>query len=362
VIAGGARPPENVSSRQACYVCLTTVRVLSVLLIAPALVLAQRPRVGALDFYGVHTVSEARIRKALGFREGDPLPSSKVDVEERLEKVPGVVLARLEAVCCDGERAILYVGIEERGAQHFEYRPPPDGASALPAAVVDTYRAFLRALEEAARAGRTGESFVQGHALADDPAARAYQEQFVDLAEANLESLRHVLRESSDAGQRAIAAYLIGYAPLNQPVVNDLQYAMQDADESVRTHAMRSLSAIAALASRSPDLGIRVQLTWFVEMLNSLVWSDRQGAASALAGMTGDRDESILAQIRERALPAVVEMARWKTLSHALPAFLLAGRIAGLPEKDIHDAWTRGDREPVIRRALGLKPPRKKGA
>jgi hypothetical protein len=338
------------------------VRVLSILLIAPALVLAQKPRIGALDFYGVHTVSAARIRKALGFREGDPLPSSKSDVEGRLEKVPGVVLARLEAVCCDGERAILYVGVEERGAPHFEYRPPPDGEATLPEALVETYRGFLRTLEEAARAGRTGESFVQGHALADDPAARASQEEFVDLAEANLESLRQVLRESSDAGQRAIAAYLIGYAPVRQPVVGDLQYAMRDADESVRANAMRSLAAIIALAARSPDLGIRVQPTWFVEMLNSLVWSDRQGAASALAAMTGDRDESTLARIRERALPAVIEMARWKTLTHALPAFLLAGRMAGVPEKDIHDAWNRGDREPVIRRAVALRPRGKKGA
>lgn len=328
------------------------MRVLSVLLISPALVLAQKPRIGALDFYGVHTVSEARIRKALGFREGDPLPASKSDVEERLEKVPGVVLARLEAVCCAADRAILYVGIEERGAPHFEYRRPPDGELTIPDAVADTYREFLHALEEAARAGRTGESFEDGHALSDDPAARAHQEEFVDLAEANLESIRKVLRESADAGQRAMAAYLIGYAPASRSIVNDLQYAMQDADESVRANAMRSLSALTALASRSPDAGFRVQPTWYVEMLNSLVWSDRQGAASALAAMTGDRDESILAEIRERALPAVIEMARWKTLNHALPSFLLAGRIAGVPEKDIHDAWNRGARELVLKRAL----------
>jgi hypothetical protein len=332
------------------------VRLFSFLLLAAAALPAEKPRIGVLDFYGLHAVSEAKIRKTLGFREGDPLPASKGDVEERLEAIPGVTLARLEAVCCEEGHAILYVGIEERGAPHFDYLPDPDGDATLPDAVLDTYRGFLRELEEAAHAGRTGETFEKGHALSDDPAARARQEEFVDLAEANLGSIEQVLSTSSDAGQRAMAAYLIGYAPPSRAIVNDLQRAMRDPDDSVRANAMRSLGALAAYTSREPSLGIRVEPTWFVEMLNSIVWSDRVGAASALAAMTGEDNQSLLEEIRERALPAVVEMARWKTLSHALPAFLLAGRIAGLPEKDIHDAWNRSDRELVLKRALAAKP------
>ena len=59
--------------------------------------------------------------------------------------------------------------------------------------------------------------------------------------------------------------------------------------------------------------------------------------------------------LRERALPSLVEMARWKTLSHALPAFVLLGRIAGLPENQVQAAWTRGDRESVIAAATKKK-------
>ena len=44
-------------------------------------------------------------------------------------------------------------------------------------------------------------------------------------------------------------------------------------------------------------------------------------------------------------------MARWRTPAHAHAAFILVGRIAGLTEKDIQDAWSRNDREAVIRRA-----------
>src|SRR5262249_37438017 len=78
------------------------------------------PRVGVLDYYGLHKVSPARIQRVLATKEGDPFPNSKGDVEERLEKIPGVVRSHLEAVCCDGGKAVLFVGIEEKGAAHFE--------------------------------------------------------------------------------------------------------------------------------------------------------------------------------------------------------------------------------------------------
>jgi hypothetical protein len=45
-------------------------------------------------------------------------------------------------------------------------------------------------------------------------------------------------------------------------------------------------------------------------------------------------------------------MARWKTLDHALPAFLLLGRVAGLPEAEIQSAWTKANREAFIERVL----------
>jgi hypothetical protein len=48
-------------------------------------------------------------------------------------------------------------------------------------------------------------------------------------------------------------------------------------------------------------------------------------------------------------------MSRWKTLEHALPAFILTGRVAGLTEQQIQDAWTRGDRESVIAAATADK-------
>jgi hypothetical protein len=321
-------------------------------LAAPGLLAAQAPRIGVIDFYGLRHVSGKRLREALAVREGDPLPASKGAVEERLEHVGGVVRARLEAVCCEGDRVILYVGIEEKEAPHFEFKPEPSGDAALPEPVSDSNRFLLAALERAARAGPVSENLLNGHALSSDPAVRAIQERLQYLAADHLDRIRQVLRESGDASQRAAAAYVIGYAPTKRLVVEDLQSAMRDPDESVRANAMRSLTAIAALGAQDKDLGIRVEPTWFIQMLNSLIWSDRTRAAAALVSLTEQRRPYVLDQIRETALPSLAEMARWKTLDHALPAFLVLGRVAGVPEGEIQAAWTRDNREAFIERIL----------
>jgi len=311
---------------------------------------AKGPVIGTLDFYGLRKVPEAKARQALGVREGDALPPSKGDVEGRLDALPGIVQSHLEAICCDNGKITLYVGIEERGAAHFELHDVPDGDAALPEEIDAAYRRFLDAFGAAARQGYTKEDLTKGYARSEDPTTRAIQDMFPSLVADHLAELRATLRNSTDEEQRATAAYVIGYAADPKTVVNDLQYALRDADPGVRVNAARSLIAFAGA-------GIKVEPTWFIEMLNSLSWTDRSRALAALQILTDGRDPVVLDQIRMRALPALVEMARWKTLAHALPAYLLLGRLTGLSEKQIQDAWSRGDRESVISEALKMQKP-----
>jgi hypothetical protein len=140
-------------------------------------------------------------------------------------------------------------------------------------------------------------------------------------------------------------------------VVADLQQAIQDPDDGVRNNAIRALSAISVLAGQKPDLEIQISPTWFVEMLNSVVWTDRNKAVMALLNLTEDRPEKIIDLIRARALPSLAEMARWKSLTHAVGPYTLLGRVAGLSEQTIQDTWSNGEREAVIAKAL--KPKRK---
>jgi len=321
-------------------------------LLPAALTADSAPRVRTVDYYGLRKIPAIRIQRAAGVKAGDPLPPSKGDLEDRLEKISGVVQARVEVVCCDGPDGMLFVGIEERGAPHFALRTAPTGEGALPAEIVESYHQLVKAVEDAARRGSTGEDLTHGHPLAADPDARAIQESFVDFTGHHLAQVREVLRTSADGGQRSLAATLIGYAPDKSAVINDLEYAMQDPDEDVRSSAMRSLDAIAILTAKQPDLGIHISPTWLVEMLNSIALSDRTGATRALINLTDSRPAATLDLMRERALSSLVEMAQWNSLRYALPAFILLGRVGGIDEQRIQESWTGGDRGALVLEVL----------
>jgi hypothetical protein len=49
-------------------------------------------------------------------------------------------------------------------------------------------------------------------------------------------------------------------------------------------------------------------------------------------------------------------MSKWKKLEHALSAYILLGRVLGIPEKELQDTWSRGARDTVIAKALKVKP------
>src|SRR5690242_10747556 len=140
---------------------MNTVKAIWVLLLPAVLGADSVPRVSSVDYYGLHKVSQNRIYKAVGVSAGDPIPPSKGALEERLEKIPGVVAARVEAVCCEGSAGMLFVGIEERGAAHFALRTAPAGDAALPPGIAAQFGELVRAVENAARRGSTGEDLTR---------------------------------------------------------------------------------------------------------------------------------------------------------------------------------------------------------
>jgi hypothetical protein len=317
---------------------------------------AQTPTTGDINFYGLRKVAPEKVLETLDLKSGAPLPPSKGDMEDKLELLAGVAAARVEAVCCDGKSAILFIGLEERGAPHFDVRPAPSGTATLPEPIMTAYHDYVGAVERAAQLGTAGEDLTSGESRMSDPAARKLQEQFASLAVDNLETLREVLRTGAEPEERAVAAAIIGYAPKKSQVIKDLQFAMQDSEPAVRANAVRAMMAIAVLAQKRPELGLKIEPTWMVEMLNSIVLGDRQQAALALVTLTEQRNAATLELIRVRALPALIDMARWKTLRYALPAFLLVGRTAGIPEAELQADWQKGDRESVIKKAMLPSP------
>ncbi|MGZ4808245.1 MAG: hypothetical protein ACXV7D_02865, partial [Thermoanaerobaculia bacterium] len=101
------------SARWACLLAVVVASVAN----------AQRPSIAGLEIFGLRHVSEARVRKALALREGDPLPESKEAIEQRVAKINGVRAAHLEGVCCvEGGKYLLWLGVEEEGSTAMHFR------------------------------------------------------------------------------------------------------------------------------------------------------------------------------------------------------------------------------------------------
>jgi hypothetical protein len=292
----------------------------------------QPPTVSVIEYYGLSRVPLSRIEAALGVKPGAPLPASKGDAEARLEAVDGVVAARLEAVCCEAGGAILFVGILEKGARLFEVRDPPEVNVLLPLELAEAYQSFLETYRDSAlRPGAPGLSPIT-------------QSRLAALANKHARTVREVVRNSVDADHRAMAAHLLVFLKDKAAAAEDLQYALRDPDEGVRQNALRALKELAAYAAAHPEDQIKISPTWPVEMLSSLVWADRTGAAELLVALSENRDAGVLGLLRERALPQLFEMARWQTLQYALPSYILLGRLAGLTEEQIQQSWASGQR------------------
>jgi len=287
------------------------------------------------------------------------LTKSKAGLEEDLVALDGVASARVEAFCCDEGQMILYVGLQERGTPQFEYRPDPGEDLSLPEEIQDAYRGFVAALGRATPEDDLAEDLTAGHSMMRNAVRREFQERFVVFAGRHLQALRAALARSADPEQRAAAAYIIGYAGNKKTVIGDLQAALRDPAPGVRMNAAAALRAIAVLG-RDKSLEITIPATWFVEMLNSTVLADRLAGAKTLHLMYEEFSEGTVAQIKERAAPSLVEMARWKHLPHALPAYLLLGRVSGISEEEMAAAWAVGQREQMLARIEKALLPKKK--
>ena len=317
-------------------------------LLAAGSLAAQVPGVREINLYGLRGVTPEAVRHASRLQSGEPLPPSKSDMEERIAAVPGVRNARVEAVCCQGKDVTAFIGIEERTGPHVVFHALPAGQAALPPELMAAYQEFLATLRQRAGAPR-GEPRPPR-----EPALVEIEDKFTTFATEHLAELRAALRDDPDDAERAAAAIVIGYVPDKTAIIDDLVYAAHDPDESVRSNAIRSLEAAAIVGAADPAQGIRIAPGAVIDLLHSVVLSDRLETVDLFVTLTDRRDQEALAMLRVRALRTLIEMARWESLRYALRPFLLVGRVAGVPEQEIQQRWSNGEREQVIRKAVDL--------
>ena len=330
-------------------ICSTSVGILVASVLAATTASAQLPRVGIIDLYGLRKTTAAQVREALGISVGDSLTAvSLFEVPARLADLPGVVSAAIHPVCCEEGKTMLYVGVAEDGAPTLTLRSPPTGKSMLPAEIIQAGVALGRAQQRAAMRGFMREDWSQGHSLMADSAGRTIQLRFIDLAAKHRDSLRAILRTSSDADHRALAAEVLAYSANKQSIVADLVDAMRDPASHVRNNATRALALIAMYAEQHPELKITVPYEPFIDLLNSLAWTDRNKASLALMQLTESRDPALLSALKTRALDAVVDIARWTNPGHSMAGIVMLGRIGGIADPEIFAMFERGEKDRII--------------
>ena len=268
---------------------LQIVRWLS--LLAAGSLAAQVPGVREINLYGLRGVTPEAVRRASRLQSGEPLPPSKIDMEERIAAVPGVRSARVEAVCCQGKDVTAFIGIEEQTGPHVVFHRIPAGLAALPPELIASYQQFLSVLRQRA-------SIEKGERPPRDPALVEIEERFTTFATEHLAELRAALRDDPDDAERAAAAIVIGYVPDKTAIIDDLVYGAHDPDESVRSNAIRSLQAVAIVGAADPAQGIHIPPGALIDLMHSIVLSDRLETIDLFVTLTDVPNQEALAVLR----------------------------------------------------------------
>lgn len=313
---------------------ILTVVFIELFVAGIALAQEQPRRIGSIDFFGYAGLNLTQVKAALPLHAGDQFPGSS-ETNEGIRKAVTSVIGRpptdVAPVCCDAQgNFMIYIGLPGRSIKPPKYNRVPTSRTRFPAKIRDLYQQTMDASSAAVLRGATSEDRSRGYALSvgdsdlrsKQLAARAYALQHERLILA-------VLYTSSDAQQRVVAAYLLGYARQSSRQIAGLVHGSQDPDENVRNNATRALGLLAA----NEKVAARIPAGGFIRMLSSGSWTDRNKAAWVLTALTRSRDPKLLARLRSQAWETLIEMARWRSAGHAYSARLLLARIAEIAEE-----------------------------
>jgi hypothetical protein len=309
---------------------------------------SQTPRIGEIEFFGYARIDIAAVGKALPVHEGDQANRSaktvnriKAAVKQGFDIEPTDVAT----VCCDNKgQSMLYIGLGKSGGS-FAYNPAPAGAISFPRSVAKLYDQADKATMRAVFKGNAGEDDSKGYALAADPELRSKQLAMREYALTHEDLILQVLESASDDKQRIVASELLGYAEQSGKQIAALAQASRDANDEVRNNAVR---ALAVLARSDPNVAAQIPAAEFIAMLHSGTWTDLNKACALLEQISAGRAPKLLGQLREQALDALIEMARWRSPGHSYAAKMILGRIAGIEERRLDEIVEKGEVQTIL--------------
>jgi hypothetical protein len=320
-------------------ICLRIYSIIGCLLICTTLS-AQIVKIGTIDVYGNRNVNTDTILQRSQIAEGDSITQKKFlngNIESNIRAIPGIKQAKTALVCCDKNGNYhLFIGVSESDSNILYHRLAPTLRIRLPNNYTNAYAQFSDKLSDAVQRGEADDSWSEGHSLIHYLPARRIQEKYRVWADENFADLKKVLRSSAYEMERATAAVIIAYHYDKNEVVPELMYAIIDESAEVRNNAIRALAIIAYYASLHPEKKINIPYMPFVRLINSVDWTDRNKGLSVLMQLTRSGNPDMLNKLKELSLPALKEMAVWKSEAHALPAYVILARIAGIPEEKIN--------------------------
>ncbi|HEY0320837.1 MAG TPA: HEAT repeat domain-containing protein [Pyrinomonadaceae bacterium] len=328
--------------------------LLIVILLASGAFGQDKPKlIGEIEFFGYSGIDQNKVRAALPFHEQDTfsLETSAKKLEqvgEAVKQVTGQWPTDVANVCCDAQgNWIIFIGLS---GKTIRYNPPPTGATTrLPEKIIKLYERFIKVNLEGVQKGAYAEDDSKGYALAEYPPLRSIQLEMRAYAVNHEVLLRAVLANSSEDGQRIVAAELLGYSQQSRSQIAALVKASQDSNDTVRNNATR---ALIVLAKSSTKIATEIPAAGFIELLLSGTWTDLNKVSNLLNFMTKSRDSEMLAGLRRReVLDRLIEIARWR--SHGEPARYILGRIAGIDESRLEQLVKTGQVEVIINELKG---------
>ena len=300
---------------------------------------SQSVKIGSIDVYGNRNISSDSILQFANIAEGDSISQQLLlnrTIEKNIGRIAEVKLVKTAVICCDKKGNYhLFIGVAETDSTILFHRGAPNLRIILPEKYTNAYKQFHERLSDAIQAGQADEDWSNGHTLIHYPPARKIQDKYRNWAEEDFTMLSKVLRSSAYAEQRATAAQIISYHSDKSKVLPELIHAIIDESDEVRNNAVRALTVIAYYSTEHPEKRINIPYHPFIRLINSVVWSDRNKGLSVLMQLTKSRDTALLSKLKEISLPSLKEMAVWKSEAHAIPAYVILGRIAGMTEDQI---------------------------
>ncbi|MBN9660411.1 MAG: hypothetical protein J0H49_19635 [Acidobacteria bacterium] len=288
-----------------------------------------RVRIGAIEFFGASGHDLASLRTALPVHEGSEVNAQEMN--ELLGRIRTVAKATdVALVCCDRrspeESWTIFIGWPDGPGDGFRLSAAPHARLRLPAGGLALAESSWAVWQEAQAAGMS-DTVKPSSDL--DIKLRETELSIRHYTMRHGEQLRRILRNSGDPQHRAIAAHFLSYGRRSRVLVHALVAACHDPDEGVRDNATRSLMVLLRTDMR---VTAWVPASELVAMLHSGHWSDRQRAAILLLNLSEEQNPKLLSEIRGRAWPMLLEMARWRGADQAGPARQLLGRAGGVDE------------------------------